>query len=169
MARLMSVAGCAYPSFGTALKAPASRIAVAPDPPIQCGPPAPRGVDSACARIKGMTVEHDQRPWGSYTVLDDQAGHKVKRIMVSPGCRLSYQRHEHRSEHWFVVAGTGRITLEGAEQDLVAGEAVDILAGVAHRIGNPGDSELVFIEVQHGSYFGEDDIVRLEDDYGRVG
>jgi mannose-6-phosphate isomerase len=112
---------------------------------------------------------YDERPWGGYTVLDDRPGHKVKRIVVNPRGRLSYQRHDYRSEHWFVVAGTGRLTLDGMEQDLGAGEAVDIPAGVAHRIENPGEAELVFIEVQHGSYFGEDDIVRLEDDYGRAG
>ena len=116
-----------------------------------------------------MALEHDERPWGSYTVLDDQAGHKVKRIVVGPGRRLSYQRHERRSEHWFVVTGVARVTLDGSEHDLEAGQAVDIPAGVAHRIENPGEAELVFIEVQHGSYFGEDDIVRLEDDYGRAG
>ena len=116
-----------------------------------------------------MSAEHEERPWGTYTVLDDQAGHKVKRIVVRPGRRLSYQRHEHRSEHWFVVAGSGKVTLDGLEADVVAGEAVDIPTGVAHRMENPGTVDLVFIEVQHGAYFGEDDIVRLEDDYGRVG
>jgi mannose-6-phosphate isomerase len=115
-----------------------------------------------------MTSEHDERPWGHFTVLDDQPGHKVKRIVVAPGKRLSYQRHSQRSEHWFIVAGRGRVTLDGSSRDLVAGEAVDVPVGVAHRIENAGAEDLVFIEVQHGSYFGEDDIVRLDDDYGRV-
>lgn len=115
-----------------------------------------------------MTGEHDERPWGGYTVLDDQPGHKVKRIVVRPGGRLSYQRHDLRSEHWFFVAGHGQVTLEGEVSRAAAGTAVDIPAGVAHRVENPGHEDLVFIEVQHGSYFGEDDIHRLEDDYGRA-
>ncbi len=112
--------------------------------------------------------EHDVRPWGEYTVLDDQADHKVKRLVVRPGARLSYQRHARRSEHWFVVAGSAVVTLDGADVRLEAGEAVDVPVGVAHRVKNEGVEDLVFIEVQHGSYFGEDDIVRLEDDYGRL-
>jgi mannose-6-phosphate isomerase len=113
--------------------------------------------------------EHDERPWGSYTVLDDEAGdHKVKRIEVAPGKRLSYQRHARRAEHWFVVAGSARVTLDGAEHRLGPGQAIDIPRGAAHRIENVGAGALVFIEVQHGDYFGEDDIVRLEDDFGRV-
>ena len=114
--------------------------------------------------------EVDERPWGGYVVLDDgSADHKVKRITVAPGKRLSYQRHARRSEHWFIVAGTAKVTLDGAEHLVEAGSAIDIPQGTAHRCENPGDEPLVFIEVQHGSYFGEDDIVRLEDDYGRAG
>ena len=113
------------------------------------------------------TLETDRRPWGSYTVLDDSDGHKVKRITVVPGGRLSYQWHARRSEHWFVVSGNGRVTLDGAELDVVAGESVDIPAGTRHRMHNRSSGDLVFIEVQHGTYFGEDDIVRVEDDYGR--
>jgi mannose-6-phosphate isomerase len=115
-----------------------------------------------------MTGEHDVRPWGSYTVLDDQADHKVKRIEVSPGKRLSYQRHEKRSEHWFVVSGEGQVTLDGKVVPIGPGGTVDVPAGCAHRMDNTGTEELVFIEVQHGQYFGEDDIVRLEDDFGRA-
>jgi mannose-6-phosphate isomerase len=118
--------------------------------------------------MPAMANEHDERPWGSYRVLDDQDGHKVKRIVVKPGRRLSYQRHAQRSEHWFVVAGAGRVILDGVEHEVGSGDAADIPAGTAHRIENPGPVELVFIEIQHGAYFGEDDIVRLEDDYGRV-
>lgn len=113
-------------------------------------------------------LERDERPWGSYTVLSDAADHKVKRIEVLPGKRLSYQRHERRSEHWFVVAGDGLVTLDGDEIPMPTGSAVDIPLGAAHRIANVGEGPLVFIEVQHGDYFGEDDIVRLEDDFGRV-
>lgn len=114
-------------------------------------------------------MERDERPWGAYTVLEDDPGHKVKRIDVQPGRRLSYQRHAHRAEHWFIVAGTATVTLDGTDHALGAGDAIDIPRGAAHRIANPGDSTLVFIEVQHGDYFGEDDIERLEDDFGRAG
>jgi mannose-6-phosphate isomerase len=113
-------------------------------------------------------LEHDERPWGSYTVLEDAADHKVKRMEVLPGKRLSYQKHERRSEHWFVVRGNGIVTLDGTEIPVSAGTAIDIPLGAAHRIANAGDDLLLFIEVQHGNYFGEEDIVRLEDDFGRV-
>ena len=112
-------------------------------------------------------IEHDDRPWGSYDVLSEDPDCKVKRITVTPGCRLSYQRHAQRSEHWFIVTGTGVITLDGVDKPMQAGDAVDIPVGTAHRMTNTGRDRLVFIEVQHGTYFGEDDIERLEDDYGR--
>ncbi len=115
------------------------------------------------------TGDTDRRPWGSYLVLDDEPGHKVKRITVGSGRRLSYQRHEHRSEHWFVVSGEGIVVLDGTERHVGAGQAVDVPVGTVHRVQNTGDQDLVFIEVQHGDYFGEDDIVRLDDDYGRTG
>jgi mannose-6-phosphate isomerase-like protein (cupin superfamily) len=110
----------------------------------------------------------DRRPWGTFEVLDDTEGWKVKRITVDPGKRLSYQRHARRAEHWIMVTGTARVTLDDAVHDLVPGESIDIPRGGAHRIENPGDETLVFIEVQLGDYFGEDDIVRLDDDYGRA-
>ena len=119
--------------------------------------------------MRTMSSNHDERPWGSYTVLEEAPGHKVKRIEVLPGMRLSYQRHERRSEHWFVLSGQAAVTLDGVDHLLVRGSAIDIPVGAAHRIANTGDAPLVFIEVQHGEYFGEDDIERLEDDYGRVG
>jgi len=112
--------------------------------------------------------DYDERPWGNYTVVDQGAGHKVKRIVVAPGRRLSYQIHSRRSEHWFVVQGLGTATLDGVNVLVAAGATVDVPVGVAHRIENRGRVELVFIEVQHGDYFGEDDIIRLEDDFGRV-
>jgi mannose-6-phosphate isomerase len=115
-----------------------------------------------------VTLEHDERPWGSYTVLEDAPGHKVKRIEVLPGKRLSYQKHERRAEHWFVVRGDALVTLDGAELPVPALSAIDIPRGAAHRIANAGAEPLVFIEVQHGDYFGEDDIIRLEDDFGRA-
>jgi mannose-6-phosphate isomerase len=116
-----------------------------------------------------MTAEHEERPWGAYTVLDDAPTHKVKRIVVAPGKRLSYQRHARRAEHWFVVAGRAEVTLDGTVRAAAAGDAVDIPRGAAHRIANPGDEDLVFVEVQHGDSFAEDDIERLEDDFGRAG
>jgi mannose-6-phosphate isomerase len=116
-----------------------------------------------------MSGEYDKRPWGSYTVLDDAATHKVKRIEVLPGCRLSYQRHQRRGEHWFIVVGDAEVTLDGTSHRLGAGDAIDVPKGAAHRIANSGTGELIFIEVQHGDYFGEDDIERLEDDFGRAG
>lgn len=111
--------------------------------------------------------KYDERPWGSFTVLDEGAGFKVKRIEVLPKKRLSYQKHARRAEHWFVVEGTAKVTLDGAEIIKKAGEAIDIAVGTAHRVENPGDELLVFIEVQRGDYLGEDDITRLEDDFGR--
>ena len=111
--------------------------------------------------------EFDRRPWGSYTVLEEAPTFKVKRIEVLPGKRLSYQKHSQRAEHWFVVAGTAKVTRDGEEILVEAGEAIDIPIGAAHRVENPGETDLVFIEVQRGNYLGEDDIVRLQDDYGR--
>ena len=112
--------------------------------------------------------EFDRRPWGSYTVLEEDRGFKVKRIEVLPGKRLSYQKHAQRAEHWFVVEGTAKVTLDDEEITVRAGEAIDIPIGAAHRVENPDEGNLVFIEVQRGSYLGEDDITRLQDDYGRT-
>jgi mannose-6-phosphate isomerase-like protein (cupin superfamily) len=111
----------------------------------------------------------DQRPWGSFTVLDEGDGFKVKRIEVLAGKRLSYQKHAQRAEHWVVVSGTAKVTLDDKEMIVLAGEAIDIEIGAAHRVENPGEDLLVFIEVQRGRYLGEDDIVRLQDDFGRSG
>lgn len=111
---------------------------------------------------------YDERPWGNFTVLDEGAGYKVKRIEVLPGKRLSYQKHAQRAEHWFIVQGTARVTLDGAEITLNAGEYVDIAIGAAHRIENLGAEKVLFVEVQRGDYLGEDDIVRLQDDFGRT-
>jgi mannose-6-phosphate isomerase len=110
----------------------------------------------------------DRRPWGSFTVLDEGDDFKVKRIEVQPGKRLSYQKHSQRAEHWVVVQGTAKATLDDRETILPVGAAIDIGVGVAHRVENPGSELLVFIEVQRGSYLGEDDIVRLQDDFGRA-
>jgi mannose-6-phosphate isomerase len=108
-----------------------------------------------------------ETPWGGWEVLSEAATHKVKRITVRPGRRLSYQRHARRGEHWFFVEGAGLLTLDGRETPVSAGACADIPAGAAHRVANTGSSDLVLIEVSTGEYFGEDDIVRLQDDYGR--
>jgi mannose-6-phosphate isomerase len=113
--------------------------------------------------------EEDHRPWGFYTVLSDEPDHKVKRIVVYTGKRLSLQRHRHRSEHWHVVNGEALVTLNDKEIRLNKGMSVDIPLGTAHRVKNTGTENLVFIEIQQGDYFGEDDIERLEDDFGRIG
>lgn len=112
--------------------------------------------------------EFDRRPWGTYTVLEEGPTFKVKRIEVLPGKRLSYQKHAQRAEHWIVVRGTAKVTLDGKEITVRIGEAIDVPIGAAHRVENPGDDDLIFIEVQLGNYLGEDDIVRLQDDYGRT-
>ena len=113
-------------------------------------------------------AETDHRPWGYYTVLADEPDHKVKRIVVYPGQRLSLQKHQKRAEHWFVVSGEGIVTLDGQRLNKKSGESVEIPRGSVHRIENPGTTDLSFIEIQTGDYFGEDDIERMEDDYGRT-
>jgi mannose-6-phosphate isomerase len=110
----------------------------------------------------------DCRPWGTFTVLDEGVGFKVKRIEVLPGKRLSYQKHAQRAEHWIVVKGTAKVTLDERDVIVETGQAIDIAVGSAHRVENPGTEPLVFIEVQRGDYLGEDDIVRLQDDFGRA-
>jgi len=111
----------------------------------------------------------DTRPWGTWEILSSEPQYKVKRITVKPESRLSYQKHARRAEHWIMVQGQAKVTLDGEITLLRAPEHIDIPLGAAHRIENPTtDETLVFIEVQTGDYFGEDDIVRLEDDYGRA-
>jgi len=109
----------------------------------------------------------DRRPWGSFTVLEEGPDYKVKRLEVLPGKRLSYQKHSKRAEHWTIVKGEARVTIDGQELLLKKGDCGAIPIGAAHRIENPGDEMLVLVEVQLGSYLGEDDIVRLQDDFGR--
>ncbi|MEM1999403.1 MAG: sugar phosphate nucleotidyltransferase [Archaeoglobaceae archaeon] len=107
------------------------------------------------------------RPWGSYTLLEENK-YKIKRITVKPGKRLSLQRHYHRSEHWIVVSGTAKIIVDGKEILLRKGESTFVPAGSLHRIENPGKIPLEIIEVQIGEYLEEDDVERIEDDFGRV-
>lgn len=109
------------------------------------------------------------RPWGSYTVLEEGPRYKVKRVTVNPGGRLSLQYHHRRSEHWVVTAGTARVTCGDRRFDLHVNESTGIPEGTPHRLENPGTIPLDIIEVQSGDYVGEDDIVRLADDYGREG
>lgn len=108
-------------------------------------------------------------PWGDWFVLDGQEDYKVKRIEVFPGKRLSYQKHFRREEHWHIVRGQARVTIDGQDFLLGEGECIRVAREALHRIENTGKDPLVFIEVQKGDYFGEDDIVRVEDDFNRVG
>jgi mannose-1-phosphate guanylyltransferase/mannose-6-phosphate isomerase len=109
------------------------------------------------------------RPWGSYDSIDSDEGFQVKRLIVNPGAVLSLQKHARRAEHWVVVKGTARITRNEEVFDLGVNESTYIPVGTVHRIANPGDQPVHIIEVQCGDYLGEDDIVRLEDNYGREG
>ncbi|MDP3354125.1 MAG: phosphomannose isomerase type II C-terminal cupin domain [Flavobacteriaceae bacterium] len=113
-------------------------------------------------------MEFEERPWGRYYVLQDEATYKVKRIEVEPGQRSSYQFHHHRSEAWTMVLGEAIITLDDVPNSYKTGETILIPVGTKHRIENKSLQLVVFIEVQTGTYFGEDDIVRIEDDYDRL-
>ena len=116
-----------------------------------------------------VTEEHLKvhRPWGSYQSVDMGDRHQVKRIIVKPGGRLSLQKHHHRSEHWIVVQGAARVTVNEAVKTVHENESIYIPIGAVHRLENPGKISLHLIEVQTGSYLGEDDIIRIEDDYRR--
>ena len=126
-------------------------------------------------RLKGLpaATQHDHRfdtrPWGRYEVVAAQDHFKTKLITVRPHARLSYQSHQHRDEHWIVVRGAGKVILEDVARNVKAGDYIFVGKGSRHRMVNPYDSDLQFVEVQLGSYFGEDDITRYEDDYQRLG
>lgn len=109
-----------------------------------------------------------ERPWGNYQVLYDGEDCKVKRITVRPTHRLSLQSHEHRQEDWHIMAGTGLMQLGHQIQPVYVGSRLFVPKETKHRIENTGTTDLVFIEIQTGTYFGEDDIVRYEDDYNRL-
>ena len=115
-----------------------------------------------------ISIESEERSWGRFFVLHDEPTYKLKRIEVDTGGRLSYQYHHKRSEAWTIVEGVGIITLDVDIEDYSKGETNLIAQGVKHLIENKGSKKVVFIEVQSGSYFGEDDIVWIEDDYNRV-
>ncbi len=112
-------------------------------------------------------LEIGERPWGKYYVLEDEPNYKLKRIEVNPKHRLSYQYHNHRQEFWTIIEGTATVVIDEEEQTLSYGQSVFIPQGSKHRIENRSEHQVVFIEVQTGTYFGEDDIVRLQDDYHR--
>ena len=115
----------------------------------------------------GTVAATELRPWGSFTILEEGRGYKIKRIEVKPGHRLSLQMHHHRSEHWIVVSGTALVVCGDEEKLLGSNQSTYVPACTAHRLENPGVLPLTLIEVQNGEYLGEDDIVRYQDDYAR--
>ncbi len=117
--------------------------------------------------LRTETIERTLRPWGWYETVSEVPGNKIKRIGVYPGQQLSLQKHHQRAEHWVVTTGTARVTLDERQFDLQPGEYCDIAIGQVHRLANLTDGPVEIVEVQFGSYLGEDDIVRLQDDYGR--
>lgn len=112
-----------------------------------------------------MTIS--QRPWGTYEVLLTKEVFQLKEIRVNSGQRLSYQTHKYRAEHWFITKGPALVTIDGETRTMEIGQSIDIEVGVAHRMAAPNANSVAFVEVQMGTYFGEDDIIRLEDDFGR--
>lgn len=114
-----------------------------------------------------MSMESEDRPWGSWHVIDVSKGYKVKRIHVNPGARLSLQTHKYRSEHWVIIFGKATCTINDTTTTAGPGDSIDVPQGAEHRLGNEGPEELIIVEVQHGPYTGEDDITRIEDDFGR--
>jgi mannose-6-phosphate isomerase len=120
-------------------------------------PAAPNGVAAT-----------ELRPWGSFTILEEARGYKIKRIEVKPGHRLSLQMHHHRSEHWIVVSGTAKVVCGEKEMLLFSNQSTYVPSCTSHRLENPGVIPLILIEVQNGEYLGEDDIVRFQDDYSRA-
>jgi mannose-6-phosphate isomerase-like protein (cupin superfamily) len=113
-------------------------------------------------------IKTDHRPWGYFTVLCTEEKFNVKKIVVYPGKRLSLQRHYKRSEHWYILDGEASITLNDRILKVKEGQSVDIQHQELHRIENTGAKDLLFIEIQRGDYFGEDDIERIDDDFGRL-
>jgi mannose-6-phosphate isomerase len=109
----------------------------------------------------------EDRPWGRFIVLEDTETHKVKRLIVHPGKRISYQRHQKRTEHWVIIMGQAHITLDDVVTIHEPGDTILIAQGTKHRLSNEGAEPLVLVEVQRGTYFGEDDIERFDDDFGR--
>ena len=117
--------------------------------------------------VRTENIERTARPWGWYETVSEAPGNKVKRIRVNPGQQLSLQKHHQRAEHWVVVLGTAMVTVGDRVVELTPGQHVDIALGAVHRLANRTGAPVEIVEVQFGAYLGEDDIVRLQDDYGR--
>ena len=113
-------------------------------------------------------MNFQERPWGNYTVLHADENCQVKRLVVNPGKRISLQSHQYRAEHWFVVSGQGTAELDGMDIEVGPGDSINIPIGSKHRVSSSATIPLIFIEVQTGSSFTEDDIIRYEDDFGRI-
>ncbi|WP_404788603.1 phosphomannose isomerase type II C-terminal cupin domain [Altericista sp. CCNU0014] len=126
-----------------------------------------KDVDSLTVVSSQPLAATELRPWGSFTILEEGVGYKIKRIEVKPGHRLSLQMHHHRSEHWIVISGIAKVTRDEDVIMLSTNESTYVHRFAAHRLENPGKVPLVIIEVQNGEYLGEDDIVRFDDDYSR--
>ena len=118
--------------------------------------------------MNNKKIDNSERPWGRYRVIEDNENYKIKRIEVNPKGRLSYQYHMKRAETWTIIKGQGIVTIDGVDQKVRKWESIKINKQAKHRIFNNGDTTLIFIEVQTGIYFGEDDIIRIEDDYNRT-
>ncbi len=118
-------------------------------------------------KIDFQYIDSEKRPWGIYYIIHSNKKCKVKRIEVLPGQKLSYQFHKSRDEKWTIISGSAIVTINGLKSRLIYGESVNIPRLSKHRIENPSDEPLIFIEVQTGDYFGEDDIIRIEDEYNR--
>jgi mannose-1-phosphate guanylyltransferase/mannose-6-phosphate isomerase len=144
-----------------------------PDATLVCSKDRAQDVKKVVDELKKRKAEEHlihrtvRRPWGSYTVLEEGERYKIKRLEVIPGAKLSKQLHRHRSEHWVVVSGTARVTNGDREYDVHPNESTYIPISTNHRLENRGKIPLQIIEVQNGEYLGEDDIVRLDDDYNR--
>ena len=113
-------------------------------------------------------LDHDKKPWGEFQVIDIGDGFQVKRITVLPGKRLSLQSHNFRKEHWVVSSGEAEVEINNKISKLTIAESIDIRFGAIHRLSNKSKSKLIIIEIQFGSYLGEDDIIRYEDDFNRT-
>ena len=113
-------------------------------------------------------MNHEKRPWGSYSVLQTDSKYQVKKLLVNPGMRLSLQSHNYRAEHWFIVSGSGLVQLDEKLIGVEQGDSIDVPIGTKHRITCTSDHPLIFIEIQTGTSFDEDDIYRYEDDFGRI-
>jgi len=144
-----------------------------PDATLVCSRDRAQDVKKVVDELKRRKSEEHlthrtvNRPWGNYTILEEAERYKIKRIVVNPGAKLSYQSHHHRSEHWVVVSGTARVTNGEKVYDVHTNESTYIPISTKHRLENPGKVPLQIIEVQNGEYLGEDDIVRFDDDYKR--